>query len=732
MRHVLPRVDTIIGGSPCFPAGTLIDTPDGHRPIESIRIGDLVATHEKRYRAVVQTMQRSDAPLIEVKAMGTLPILATPEHPFYARRRSTVWNNERRRYDRVFSAPEWVDASALTRDHYVAQPMSDEPIAREWESPEFWYVVGRWLGDGWIVDGQRKSKIPQGNRGSRVNSRWHKAMICCAHKESDVLGEKIKSAGFRAYKNAERTASRFCISSAEFVRFLAPFGRGAAGKRVPGFVFGAPRSVLSALWQGWLESDGHRFANGNLTFTTISRDLAIGMARVGRIVTQNPVGLYRQEVPSTTVIEGRTVRQSTQYSVHVHAQRHEGFCENGHCWVPVRSVRSVAERSDVFNFEVADDNSYVAGGLVVHNCQDLSLAGKRAGFDGAKSSLWREYLRIVDQLRPRFMLLENVPGLYSSNGGWDFAEVLGGLAALGYDATWDLFRASDVGAPQRRERIFLLAYRDDGGGEGSDSRGERAREHGIVRDGADRMANAEQREGGQRHHADVLGRRAREAEQTRVGGGGRTGDVAHGNPLRQLQPQGSECHIGRRSGDGGESGHELVDARSVDVQRLGRPGDVPNSTSDPQSEAHERQWRGDSACGASEGIGMVDPDRARREARDVSSRGTESEHGRSRSAVGGEQGGAVEPCMGWNFNGLPCGLVRPSVADAGPSQGIDAHRWPVGRGQPQAPHEPPRTAHGVVNRSHALRAYGNAVVPQVASLAWRTLFARIVESTRRR
>lgn len=756
MRHVLPRVDAIIGGSPCFPAGTLIDTPDGHRPIESIRIGDLVATHDKRYRAVVQTMQRSDAPMVEVKAMGTLPVFATPEHPFYARRRSTVWNNERRRYDRVFSAPEWVDASALTRDHYVAQPMADEPLAREWESPEFWYIVGRWLGDGWIVNSRRKSKIPQGQRGSRINSTWHKVMICCAHDEVDELTAKVKASGFHAHRNSERTVTKFCISSAAFVKFLAPFGRGAAGKRIPGFVFGAPAAVLSAMWQGWLESDGHRFANGNLTFTTISRDLAIGMARVGRIVTQNPVGLYRQEVPSTTVIEGRTVRQSTQYSVHVHAQRHEGFCENGHCWVPVRSVRPVAERSDVFNFEVADDNSYVAGGLVVHNCQDLSLAGKRAGFDGAKSSLWREYLRIVSQLRPRFMLLENVPGLHSSNGGWDFAEVLGGLAALGYDATWDVFRASDVGAPQRRERVFLLAYRDDGEhderprevpptnewpesgrsefriagcgqhgecgrvadavGRGRDGRaccpcrdnsdGAEARwVEGADRftdRGTDRLADAEQREGRQRHDPDVLWRRAGDAEQTRMGGGGRTGDV--------------------------------VDTRSVDVQRLGRSGVVPSSASDPQGEAHEWQRRGDSACGASEGVGMVDPDpdRARREARDVSSRGAESELGRSRGAVGSEQGGSVESRVGGDVDGLPVGLVRPPVASAGPSEGIAAHRWPVGRGQPQAPHEPPRTAHGVVNRSHALRAYGNAVVPQVAALAWSTLFARIVESERRR
>lgn len=394
-------------------------------------------------------------------------------------------------------------------------------------------------------------------------------------------------------------------------------------------------------------------------------------------------------------------------------------------------------------------------------CQDLSLAGKRAGFDGAKSSLWREYLRIVSQLRPRFMLLENVPGLHSSNGGWDFAEVLGGLAALGYDATWDLFRASDVGAPQRRERIFLLAYRDDGEhderprevpptnewpesgrsefriagcgqhgecgrvadavGRGRDGRaccpcrdnsdGAEARwVEGADRftdRGTDRLADAEQREGRQRHDPDVLWRRAGDAEQTRMGGSGRTGDV--------------------------------VDPRGVDVQRLGRSSVVPSSAGDSQSEAHERQRCRDSACGASEGVGMVDPDQLAHsecigrqgpwESRQSSGDSTGCH--REASRIGGDRTGSAQSGMGGDAYGLPLGLVRPS-SDAVPSQGIAAHRWPVGRGQPQAPHEPPRTAHGVVNRSHALRAYGNAVVPQVASLAWQTLFARIVESERRR
>lgn len=88
-------------------------------------------------------------------------------------------------------------------------------------------------------------------------------------------------------------------------------------------------------------------------------------------------------------------------------------------------------------------------------CQDVSVAGKRAGFSGERSSLWREYRRIIADVGPRFVFVENVPGLLTADDGWAFGEVLSDLAALGFDATWDVFRASDVGAPHRRERRVL-------------------------------------------------------------------------------------------------------------------------------------------------------------------------------------------------------------------------------------------------------------------------------------
>jgi len=88
-------------------------------------------------------------------------------------------------------------------------------------------------------------------------------------------------------------------------------------------------------------------------------------------------------------------------------------------------------------------------------CQDISNAGKRKGIKGTKSGLWKYYARIIQEIQPRYVFIENVSALI--NRGLD--QVLSDLANLGFDAEWDCFRASDVGAPHRRNRIFILAYR---------------------------------------------------------------------------------------------------------------------------------------------------------------------------------------------------------------------------------------------------------------------------------
>lgn len=90
-------------------------------------------------------------------------------------------------------------------------------------------------------------------------------------------------------------------------------------------------------------------------------------------------------------------------------------------------------------------------------CQDLSIAGKRAGLAGERSGLWFEFARIIDELEPGWVVIENVPGLLSSNKGRDFAVVLQWLVKRGYGVCWRVLDAQYFGVPQRRRRVFIVA-----------------------------------------------------------------------------------------------------------------------------------------------------------------------------------------------------------------------------------------------------------------------------------
>lgn len=87
-------------------------------------------------------------------------------------------------------------------------------------------------------------------------------------------------------------------------------------------------------------------------------------------------------------------------------------------------------------------------------CQDISNAGPRTGIDGERSGLWREFDRLIGELRPRYVLVENTAALL----GRGLSRVLGDLAARGYDAEWAVVSACAFDAPHTRERLFIVAY----------------------------------------------------------------------------------------------------------------------------------------------------------------------------------------------------------------------------------------------------------------------------------
>ncbi len=101
--------------------------------------------------------------------------------------------------------------------------------------------------------------------------------------------------------------------------------------------------------------------------------------------------------------------------------------------------------------DIHDTVDVICGGFP---CQDISLAGKGAGLAGERSGLWYEYRRLIEEIRPRYVIIENVAALRSR--GLD--AVLSGLTEIGYDAEWHCIPASAVGAPHQRDRIWVVAH----------------------------------------------------------------------------------------------------------------------------------------------------------------------------------------------------------------------------------------------------------------------------------
>ena len=116
--------------------------------------------------------------------------------------------------------------------------------------------------------------------------------------------------------------------------------------------------------------------------------------------------------------------------------------------------------SDLIAAGFEPNRGIITGGFP---CQDLSVAGKRAGLAGERSGLFWEIARLIEETKTEWFILENVPGLLTSNKGRDFGVVVGTMADIGYNLAWRVLDAQHFGVPQRRRRVFIVGRRTGDG-----------------------------------------------------------------------------------------------------------------------------------------------------------------------------------------------------------------------------------------------------------------------------
>lgn len=397
------KVDLLIGGSPCFPAGTLITTKKGLIPIEEIKVGDEVWTHKNRWQKVIRTGFKFSNDIRSLSGGGCSNLICTGNHPFYVR------NMIRKGTIRTFSEPYWLSSEKIQKQ-MVSSTFPIFDIKPKFNK-ETWYFFGRYIGDGWY----RKTK-----RRYRKNSFLYSVTICDSLDKYDELKTLFDSLGYNYNITYDKKTVRFTITRKELVDYIEnEIGHLAHNKHFPKDLWGQPDEFKKAFINGYFDSDGC-YTQDRYKISTVSKRLAYDLKTLIMMLYNILPQVHYNKRPETTFIEERLVHQKPSWEVIWlidTRKQQKWYLEDNIFWSYLRHNDSINKDSiRVYNLEVNEDNSYLADTMIVHNCQDLSIAKQdRKGLEGSRSGLFFKFLEALKTIKPKWFLFENVASMSEEN-----------------------------------------------------------------------------------------------------------------------------------------------------------------------------------------------------------------------------------------------------------------------------------------------------------------------------
>ena len=458
-------IDIITFGSPCFVKGTKTLTNRGFIDISEVCLNDKVLSHTGKWQSVTQINERIHSGYIHTIRIGkdTEPIVCTPEHPFLVVKRNLKYNSKKRNYDISWTEPFWIEAKDMSDDHYVVVSNQQENIDCDIDINEA-YLLGYYLAEGHLDKTIRK----------RDNKPLYRIFFSMHEKEKQHFANIINKISYKGrFKNKTNISYYFddkfegkgvkgIISNERLYKLCESVGRGSDKKVVPSFILTANIDIQKSFLDGYMYGDGC-YISESRTYQCQSKNISMAYGirhLVLRVYNELP-SIFFTEVSPLKEINNRIVHQKNYYSIKwIIDKKREVFSYKVNNNIVVKVLKNEKERTTipVFNFTVERDNTYTVGNYVVHNCQDFSLAGKRAGLKGAKSSLIAHAIALIADIRPSIFIWENVKGTFSSNAGADFWAILKALANIGgYRLEFQLLNTKWL-LPQNRERIYLIGH----------------------------------------------------------------------------------------------------------------------------------------------------------------------------------------------------------------------------------------------------------------------------------
>ena len=419
----IPDCDLVTFGFPCVPKGSMVKTINGYVAIENIAVGDMVLTHNNRYKKVLRTMNRVSDHIYHIKGAGVSDLRITDEHPLYVLRNGKF---------------EWVKVKDLKTTDMLTYNIHQGETSTGYSKDTLW-LMGRYCADGY-----------------RENHAMHRPIFCIGRNKIDDFEKHLGGISY-SVGHTERNCIEYKVLDTEFSTLLDSFGTGSTKKVIPQEIIEAPVDEVMAFLDGYLAGDGHKRKDRNeVMFCTASEQMGLGLALLVARVEHIVPSVYKR-------VDTRKESFSDTFCYQFSPRSAKQSVVNDKICTHIKSILKEDTDIEVFNIEVEGDNSYTVSNVIVHNCQDVSIAGNQKGIVAGqtRSGLLYEALRIIEAKKPSYAICENVKNLVGKKFKPDFDKLLFMLDELGYNSYWQVLNAKDYGIPQNRERVFVISIRKD-------------------------------------------------------------------------------------------------------------------------------------------------------------------------------------------------------------------------------------------------------------------------------
>ena len=474
-------IDLIVGGPPCFIAGTQVLTDTGYKNIQDVKLTDKLLTHKNIFQNICNLQKKTYNGYlydIKLKYHGDL-ITCTEEHPFYVRESLKTWDVSKGKYNIIFGEPKWKESKDLTNNDYFGMVINTNSIIPKFtfnnpinqiNSPKitielndinFWYMMGYFIGNGWIKETYNKNKNINKNKTLKYNIKF----TINNKDETEVCNIIKKILPITDYNHNSRKCKTYGCTNYIWFNIFKMFGKYSHEKLIPEWVQDAPKEYIQEFINGYMKANGNIRKDNTLKLTSVSINLILGLQRLylklGYIFS-----ISKKIHPKITTIDDRIVKQRDTYNIRgktIKNSNASSFIENNYVWFEPSTLkkRNIIDMP-VYNFEVKNDNSYIVYNTIVHNCQGMSIAGKR-DINDPRNSLFIEYVKYLDYFNPKAFIMENVIGILSMKTAQNESviDIIMKSLTKKYNCVICKLYASDFEVPQNRRRTIIIGIRKD-------------------------------------------------------------------------------------------------------------------------------------------------------------------------------------------------------------------------------------------------------------------------------